>query len=149
MDQQSIRAQQLWVMCFKCWLCPWSARDWLCAYSSTPCREPDHCFIYLIFCGLSFINCSVTAFIINNNYIFKRCKRRWTIGATSGRLQGLWDVFTYGDSMLFLKCVTDKGGSERKNTFNLAFSIAYWPKFKSDAWIEYKWMSLQIIKDVG
>lgn len=30
-------------------------------------------------------------------------------------------MLTYGDSMLFLKCVTDKGGSERTET--LEFSI--------------------------
>lgn len=37
--------------------------------------------------------------------------------ATSSRQERLWGSFTYGDSMLFLKCVTDKGGSERTNTF--------------------------------
>ena len=29
---------------------------------------------------------------------------------------------TYGDSMLFLKCVTDKGGSERTKTFKFSIS---------------------------
>lgn len=31
--------------------------------------------------------------------------------------------FTYGDSMLFLKCVTDKGGSERTKTFQISISF--------------------------
>lgn len=30
-------------------------------------------------------------------------------------------VLTYGDSMLFLKCVTDRGGSERTKHAHLAF----------------------------
>lgn len=32
-------------------------------------------------------------------------------------------VLTYGDSMLFLKCVTDKGGSEGGKDFNSAFPL--------------------------
>lgn len=48
---------------------------------------------------------------------YNRCKRGRTVVATSSRQERLWGSFTYGDSMLFLKCVTDKGGSERTNTF--------------------------------
>lgn len=32
-------------------------------------------------------------------------------------------VLTYGDSMLFLKCVTDRGGSERTKHAHLAFVL--------------------------
>lgn len=32
-------------------------------------------------------------------------------------------VLTYGDSMLFLKCVTDRGGSERTKHARLAFDL--------------------------
>lgn len=31
-------------------------------------------------------------------------------------------VLTYGDSMLFLKCVTDKGGSEETKTYKFTSS---------------------------
>lgn len=32
-------------------------------------------------------------------------------------------VLTYGDSMLFLKCVTDKGGSERTETSEFSITL--------------------------
>lgn len=35
--------------------------------------------------------------------------------------------FTYGDSMLFLKCVTDKGGSEWTKTFTFSISLCLTP----------------------
>lgn len=41
-------------------------------------------------------------------------------GSASSRPQ-MVSVLTYGDSMLFLKCVTDRGGSER--TEALAVSV--------------------------
>lgn len=71
----------------------------------------------------------------------KRCIRRCTVVATSGRLQGLWaGDFTYGDSMLFLKCVTDKGGSERTKTFKFSISSVEHHEQKSDTWMDYKTM---------
>lgn len=42
----------------------------------------------------------------------RRCERQLTAEAV---------VLTYGDSMLFLKCVTDRGGSERTKHVHLAF----------------------------
>lgn len=56
-------------------------------------------------------------------------KRRRTVVATSamqelGGPKGIRDFFTYGDSMLFLKCVTDKGGSARTNGFKFSIGLA-------------------------
>lgn len=49
-------------------------------------------------------------------------------GALDEHSSPLWQtaeglVLTYGDSMLFLKCVTDKGGSEGGKELNSAFPL--------------------------
>lgn len=46
--------------------------------------------------------------------------------------------FTYGDSMLFLKCVTDKGGSERTKTFQISISFVEHCEQKSETWTNYE-----------
>lgn len=44
-------------------------------------------------------------------------------------------LLTYGDSMLFLKCVTDKGGSEGGKKFQFSISSVECYKKQSEKWV--------------